>query len=138
MAGGGLIATTEDLLKFAREFRRPGFLSDSSLALIWRPTVIRGVESQMSYGWYPRSNPARLGIGGSNAGLQAGLSVWKDQDLVVAVLANTWGRGSRNGELMNDRADGLIGRLAAVCGNSASTRGAASPFTRGSRRDRTA
>ena len=116
MAGGGLTANTADLLAFARAFRQPGVLSAQSLALVWARPVIGGVESPMSYGWFTRSNPARLNIGGSNAGVQAGLSVWKELDLAIAVLANSWGRGSRSGELMSDAADGLIGRLAAVCG----------------------
>ena len=112
MAGGGLTANTADLLAFARAFRQPGVLSAQSLALVWARPVIGGVESPMSYGWFTRSNPARLNIGGSNAGVQAGLSVWKELDLAIAVLANSWGRGSRSGELMSDAADGLIGRLA--------------------------
>ena len=116
MAGGGLTANTADLLAFARAFRQPGVLSAQSLALVWARPVIGGVESPMSYGWFTRSKPARLNIGGSNAGVQAGLSVWKELDLAIAVLANSWGRGSRSGELMSDAADGLIGRLAAVCG----------------------
>ena len=115
MAGGGLISTVGDLLTFAHAFRQPGFLSASSLALVWAPTTISGVESSMSFGWFPRANPARLGIGGSNAGVQASITVWRDDDLAIAVLANSWGKGSRSGELMSDAPDGLIGRLAAVC-----------------------
>ena len=116
MAGGGLISTTADLLVFARAVRQPGLLTAPSLALVWSRPVIGGIESPMSYGWFTRANPPRLNIGGSNAGVQSGVSVWKDQDLAIAVLANSWGRGSRSGELMSDAADGLIGRLAAVCG----------------------
>jgi hypothetical protein len=70
----------------------------------------------MSFGWFPKESPLRISIGGSNAGVQAGLTVWKDEDLVVAVLENSWGRGLRSGELMDDGPDGLIGRLAAICG----------------------
>ena len=116
MGGGGLIANVDDLLTFGRAMRGPGLLSTRSLALVWTRPTIQGVESPMSFGWFPKVNPPRLGIGGSNAGVQAGLTVWKDEDLVVAVLANSWGRGSRSGELMDDGSGGLIGRLAAVCG----------------------
>ena len=115
MAGGGLIANVADLLTFARAVRQPGLLSATSLAAIWARPVINGVESPMSYGWFSRANPARLAINGSNAGVQAGLAVWKDQDLAVAVLANSWGKGSRSGELMDDGERGLIGKLAAIC-----------------------
>jgi CubicO group peptidase (beta-lactamase class C family) len=115
MAGGGLIANVDDLLTFGRALREPGFLSAASLAQVWTRPTLQGVESPMSFGWFPRTGPLRLGIGGSNPGVQAGLTVWKNDDLVVAVLANSWGRGSRSGELMDDGAGGLIGRLAAVC-----------------------
>ena len=115
MAGGGLIANVDDLLTFGRAMRGPGFLTPASLALVWSRPSIQGIESPMSFGWFPRTNPLRLSINGSNAGVQAGLTVWKDADLIVAVLANSWGRGSRSGELMDDGQHGLIGRLAAVC-----------------------
>jgi serine beta-lactamase-like protein LACTB, mitochondrial len=116
MAGGGLTANVDDLLTFGRAMREPGLLRAESLTRIWTRPTIQGIESPMSFGWFPRSNPARISISGSNAGVQAALTVWKDEDLVVAVLANSWGRGSRSGEFMDDSSSGLVGRLAAVCG----------------------
>jgi serine beta-lactamase-like protein LACTB, mitochondrial len=116
MAAGGLIANVDDLLTFGRAMREPGLLSAESLARVWAPPTVQGVESRMSFGWFPRVNPSRISSSGSNAGVQAGLTVWKEEDLVVAVLANSWGRGSRSGEFMDDGPDGFIGRLAAVCG----------------------
>ena len=116
MAAGDLVSSVVDLLKFARAVRSPGFLNQASWALLWQRPKFGEVESPMSFGWFVRDNPARLGIGGSNAGLQSGVTVWKDQDLVVAALANSWGSGSRSGEFMSDAGDGLLGRLAAVCG----------------------
>jgi CubicO group peptidase (beta-lactamase class C family) len=116
MAGGGLIANVDDLLRFGRGMREPGFLSSESLAQVWNRPTLGDVEAPMSFGWFPRADPSRLSISGSNAGAQAALTVWRDEDLVVAVLANSWGRGSRSGEFMDDSADGLVGRLAAACG----------------------
>lgn len=116
MAGGGLIANVADLLTFGSAMREPGLLNAESIDLIWTRPTVQGVESRMSFGWFPKESPLRIAISGSNAGVQAGLTVWKDEDLVVAVIANSWGRGSRSGELMDDGPDGLIGRLAAVCG----------------------
>lgn len=116
MAGGGLIASVDDLLTFGSAMRTPGFLSPASLAPVWTRPSVQGIESPMSFGWFPRTDPPRISISGSNAGVQAGLTVWKNEDLVVAALANSWGRGSRSGELMDDGKNGLIGRLAAVCG----------------------
>lgn len=116
MAGGGMIANVDDLLAFGRAMREPGLLSAESVAQVWVRPSVQDVESSMSFGWFPRANPSRISISGSNAGVQAGLTVWKEGDLVVAVLANSWGRGSRSGEFMNDGPDGFVGRLAAVCG----------------------
>jgi len=119
-AGGGLIASVGDLLRFGDAMRAPGLLSAASLDQLWHRPTVAGVESPMSFGWFVRATPpTRIAISGSNAGVQAGLAVWKDQEIVVAVLANSWGRGSRSGELMNDAADGLLGRLARVCDRSA-------------------
>jgi CubicO group peptidase (beta-lactamase class C family) len=116
MAGGGLVANVDDLLTFGGALRRPGLLRAASLAQLWSRPTIQGVQSSMSFGWFPRSGPTRLSIGGSNAGVQAALTIWQDDDLVVTALANSWGRGSRSGEFMDDGANGLVGRLAAVCG----------------------
>lgn len=116
MGGGGLIADVDDLLTFGRAMRAPGFLTQESVDRIWTRPSVDGIDSPMSFGWFPRVNQQRMSINGSNAGVQAGLTVWKDADLVVAVLANSWGRGSRSGELMDDGSGGLIGRLGAVCG----------------------
>jgi serine beta-lactamase-like protein LACTB, mitochondrial len=116
MAGGGLIANVDDLLTFGRAMRDPGLLNVESLAEIWMRPRIEGVESPMSFGWFPRTDPTRISISGSNAGVQAALTVWKDEDLVVALLANSWGRDSRSGEFMDDGSTGLVGRLASVCG----------------------
>ena len=114
MAGGGLIANVDDLLTFGRALRQPGLLNAVSLNAIWSRPIVQGVESPMSFGWFPRTNPTRISISGSNAGTQAGLTVWQKEDLAVAVLANSWGRGSRSGELMDDGETGLIGRIAAL------------------------
>jgi serine beta-lactamase-like protein LACTB, mitochondrial len=116
MAGGGLVANVDDLLTFGRAMREPGLLSAESIGLVWTRPTLEGMDSRMSFGWFPRESPARISISGSNAGVQAGLTVWNDEDLVVAVVANSWGRGSRTGELMDHGPDGLPGRLAAVCG----------------------
>jgi serine beta-lactamase-like protein LACTB len=114
--GGGLIANVDDLLAFGGALRQPGLLRAESLAQLWSRPTIDGIQSPMSFGWFPRSGPGRISISGSNAGVQAALTVWKDEDLVVTALANSWGRGSRSGEFMDDGPNGLVGRLAAVCG----------------------
>jgi hypothetical protein len=68
----------------------------------------------MSFGFFvydSTSGRRRLTIGGSNAGVQSGLHIYPDEDLVIVVLANTWGIGSRSGEMNGV----LLERLAAIC-----------------------
>jgi hypothetical protein len=43
--------------------------------------------------------------------VQAGLFIYPDQDLVIAVLSNTWGIGARSGEMNGT----VLERLAAIC-----------------------
>jgi CubicO group peptidase (beta-lactamase class C family) len=116
MGGGNMVSTAEDLVRFGRAVRSPGLLREDELRLLHTRPVIGGVESGMSFGWFVRSSgPRRLAIGGSNAGLQAGLVAFLDRDLVVAAVTNTWGKGSRSGEFAADGPEGLLGKLAAIC-----------------------
>jgi hypothetical protein len=68
----------------------------------------------MSFGFFVSDSTAPhrlLNIGGSNAGLQAALFVYPEEDLVIVVLANAWGIGSNSGEMGGV----LLRRLAAIC-----------------------
>jgi CubicO group peptidase (beta-lactamase class C family) len=115
MAGGNIVATAADLARFARVVTRPGFLSPASLRMLRTAPSIGTATSPMGFGWFVRpasdSLPLRLSINGSNAGLQAALLSYPDDDLVVVVLTNTWGMGSRSG----DFASGLPERIARRC-----------------------
>ncbi|MCX6538042.1 MAG: serine hydrolase [Acidobacteria bacterium] len=113
IAGGNMSSTAEDLVRFGRAILTPGLLSRASVELLQQRPVVQGVESPMSFGWFVSpsgTKPRELHITGSNAGLQAALYVFPDDDLVVAVLANTWGIGSRSGEMVE-----LPIRLARLC-----------------------
>ena len=114
MAGGNMYSTAADLAKLGRAVMRPGLLSKESLDLLYRRPSVGSVQATMSFGFYLSDSTAThrlLNIGGSNAGLQAGLFVYPDDDLVIVVLSNTWGIGSNSGE-MNGL---LLTRLAAIC-----------------------
>jgi serine beta-lactamase-like protein LACTB len=114
MAGGNMYSTAADLARFGRAIERPGLLSKESLDLLSRRPKVGAVQATMSFGFFVSDSavPHRLlNIGGSNAGLQSGLFVYPDEDLVVVVLANTWGIGSNSGEM----AGVLLSRLAAIC-----------------------
>jgi CubicO group peptidase (beta-lactamase class C family) len=114
MAGGNMYSTAADLARFGRAIERPGLLSKESLDLLNRVPSVGTVRGSMSFGFFvsDSTSPHRLlNIGGSNAGLQSGLFVYPDEDLVVVVLANTWGIGSNSGEMNSV----FPSRLAAIC-----------------------
>jgi CubicO group peptidase (beta-lactamase class C family) len=114
MAGGNMYSTAADLAQFGRAMERPGLLSKESLDLLNRRPAVGAVQATMSFGFFvsDSTEPHRLlNIGGSNAGLQSGLFVYPDEDLVIVVLANTWGIGSNSGEMNGV----LLSRLAAIC-----------------------
>ena len=114
MAGGNMYSTAADLAKLGRAIERPGLLSQQSLDLLYRRPRVGAVQANMSFGFFvsDSSAPHRLlNIGGSNAGLQSGLFVYPEDDLIIVVLANTWGIGSNSGEMNGV----LLTRLAAIC-----------------------
>ena len=113
-AGGNMYSTAADLARLGRAIERQGFLSQQSLDLLNRRPRVGSVQASMSFGFFVSDSTAPhrlLSIGGSNAGLQSGLQVYPDDDLVIVVLANTWGIGSNSGEM-----NGVFpSRLAAIC-----------------------
>jgi CubicO group peptidase (beta-lactamase class C family) len=114
MAGGNMYATAEDLVRLGRAVERPGFLSANSLGLLYKRPRVGAVDADMSFGFFVNDSTVgrrRLNIGGSNAGLQTGLFIYPDEDLVIVVLSNTWGIGARSGEMNGT----LLERLAAIC-----------------------
>jgi CubicO group peptidase (beta-lactamase class C family) len=113
VGGGGLLSTAEDLVRFGSALLHPGLLSADSLQRLQSRTVLNGVESAWSFGLIvaPATAPKRrLSISGSNPGVQASLALWPDDDLVVAVVANTWGIGSRSAEMVD-----LVDPIANAC-----------------------
>ncbi len=114
MAGGNMYSTAADLVRLGRAVQRPGFLSSESLRLLNSPVKLDTISASMNFGFFvspPGAPHRRVNIGGSNAGLQSGLYVYPDDDLIIAVLSNTWGIGARSGEMNGT----LLARLAAIC-----------------------
>jgi len=114
IAGGNMYSTTADLARLGRAIEKPGLVSKQSLELLYRRPRVGTVQASMSFGFYVSDSTAPhrlLNIGGSNAGLQAALFVYPDEDLVIVVLANAWGIGSNSGEMGGV----LLRRLAAIC-----------------------
>jgi CubicO group peptidase (beta-lactamase class C family) len=111
-AGGNMYSTAADLARLGRAIEQPGLLTKESLDLLYRRPSVGGAS--MSFGFFPSDSTAPhriLSIGGSNAGLQSGLSVYPNDDLIIVVLANTWGIGSNSGEMTGV----FPARLAAIC-----------------------
>jgi CubicO group peptidase (beta-lactamase class C family) len=114
MAGGNMLATAEDLGRFGRALTHPGFMTQASVDLLYTRAKTASVESAMSFGWFVSKAGAtrrEIRITGSNPGVQGALHVYPAEDLVVAILSNTWGLGSASGEM----ATTLPERVAAIC-----------------------
>lgn len=105
LAAGNMVSTAEDLTRFAGAFAKPGFLSERAWRLLWTRAKTQKAESPMNFGWFPAApgeTPRQIHTSGSNAGLQVGLYLYPDSDLAIAVVSNTWGVGSRSGEMVSD------------------------------------
>jgi CubicO group peptidase (beta-lactamase class C family) len=114
MGVGNMYATAEDLARFGRALMQPGFLSSRALGLLYTPARSATAESPWSFGWFvrkPSEGRRRIHITGSNAGLQTAVHVYPDDELVTVILSNTWGIGSRSGEMVTD----LPEHIAAIC-----------------------
>ncbi len=115
MGGGNILTTAEDLVKFGQAFVKPGFFSAKTLEMFYITQRTPQAESPWSYGWFVRrdsSGHRYLQISGTFAAIQAGMVVFPDQGIVVAVTSNTWGIGASSGELVI----GLPERMAKMVG----------------------
>ena len=114
----GRSATTRES-KVSDEHQRPIFghvgdrgdqdvfnpFGEDELRLIRTRLVEGDPASPWSLGWFARTDEAgraRLSMSGASVGIQAGLYVYPEHDLVLAVLVNAWGRGAAGGEIVID------------------------------------
>jgi len=102
MGGGNILTTAEDLVRFGNAMMRPGRLSAGALHLI--QSEIRGTTggSNWGVGWFVNPDSAgrrMLHINGAFVGTQSALYVFPDDEIVVAVLSNTWGIGALTAEM---------------------------------------
>ena len=118
MAGGNMSTTAEDATRFGSAFLRPGFLPPRQYEMLFVRPTFGGKATQMSFGFFPSSpedGERQLFISGASHGHQAGLAIYPERKLAVAVLSNTWGKGSRSGEMTA----GLPRQLADLCAPAA-------------------
>lgn len=106
MAGGNMSSTAEDLVKFGAALLRPGFLPPREYEMLFEQPTFGGNATPVSFGFFnqesgaEKAGPERvLRINGANPGLMSALSIYPERKLVLAVIANSWGIGSRGGEM---------------------------------------
>lgn len=104
-AGGNLLSTTEDLVRFGNRLLEGRLVGAESLRKIRSSqSLTSGEATGWSHGWFVRGDglDRELRINGSNPGSWAHLRVYPERGIVLALATNTWGRGAR------DRPKGLI------------------------------
>ncbi len=91
-AGGGFIATAEDLVKFGSALLKPGFLKAETLDLLFTTQqTSAGEPTGYGIGWFIGSDSLghhRVFHGGGSVGGTAAFGVDRDSRVVVAILAN--------------------------------------------------
>jgi len=90
MGGGNIISTATDIAKFGSALWESGFLPAQQLELLY-------IEP-----WFgePYKNGMLIYASGANPGVQAGITIYPKEKIVTVVLSNTWGKGSRSGEMV--------------------------------------
>jgi len=93
-AGGGLLSTSEDLMRFANAHIKPfneGFLSDESVDLLFTPRTRQLVFFGQALGWVVARDQRFRRVAahfGAGSGGSSFLAVYPDRQVSVAVLAN--------------------------------------------------
>ena len=97
---GNMYSTAQDLALFGAQFLQPGYISESIYQQIYTPHhTDDGTATQFSDGWVLvglGATPRFLFFGGSYPGTTAILAVYPDNDLVVSIVTNTWGKSGSN------------------------------------------
>jgi CubicO group peptidase (beta-lactamase class C family) len=113
MGGGNLLSTAEDLVRYGAAFLDgSSFFTAEELDRIYTPQADGPAESPWSFGWVVGDGGVegpRLLMTGGNPGRQAALVVFRKHELVVAIVANSWGVGAGDLEMINVR------RFARLC-----------------------
>jgi len=104
-AGGGLVATTADLVRFALGLARGDVLADSTRAEMWsRQTPEGGPSYGLGWGVGELAGRRAVSHSGGSMGATAMLILLPDEGIAVAVLGNTGGVGH----------GGIAGRVARI------------------------
>lgn len=91
-AGGGMLSTAEDLVRFGFAHQRAGFFKIETLDLLFSPQrTADGKETGVGIGWRITTDPRGRRIvhhAGNIAGGRALILIYRDEGLVVAMLSN--------------------------------------------------
>src|SRR5215468_766115 len=91
-AGGGLLSTAEDLVRFGSSLLQPGFLKAESLALLFTSQKTTGGQpTGYGFGWLIEKSKSGKRIydhSGGSAGATAWLMIYPDTHIVVALVSN--------------------------------------------------
>jgi len=99
--GGNIVATATDVARFGAALSKPGLLPEIELKLL---------QSVEWFGDVDDDGQQFIFASGANPGVQAGLAIIPGSGIAAVVLSNTWGLGSRSGEMTQ-----LALRLARLC-----------------------
>lgn len=92
-AGGGLLSTSEDLVRFGLAHLSDEFLSRQTIEMMWTSQVTAdGQKTGYGIGWNIRTDDAGrriIGHGGSSVGGITELRIYPNQGLVIAITTNT-------------------------------------------------
>lgn len=100
VAGGGLISTSEDLLLFVKALLDGTLISNSTLEMMIKPTVLK-TGQRINYGFgFSLSDPADslkwFGHEGRGTGFSSGLMILPEEDLAAVYLINIRDRNLGN------------------------------------------
>ena len=91
-AGGGFLATAEDLVRFGSALLQPGFLKPESLRLLFTPQKTSdGKETEYGMGWFIHKSKSGQRIyehSGGSVGGASQLILYPDAHVVVAMVCN--------------------------------------------------
>ena len=92
-AGGGLLSTSEDLVRFGLAHLSDAFLSQQTIEMMWTSQITSdGQETGYGIGWNIRTDEAGrrvIGHGGGSVGGITELRIYPDRGLVIAIITNT-------------------------------------------------
>jgi D-alanyl-D-alanine carboxypeptidase len=88
--GGNIVATAVDVARFGAALTKTGLLPEEELKLL---------HSTEWFGDIDDNGQQFIYASGANPGVQAGLAIIPESGIAAVVLSNTWGLGSRSGEM---------------------------------------